>query len=102
MLCGIDLPRVDIVLLTRPFSHISSIVQAAGRGGRLLSDGSRRKVAIFLLYNLTDVKPNAKNMTSDVRKLYLQNTCIKKELFAHFSDGKDYLAKTEDWCCNFH
>ena len=31
MLCGIDLPRVDIIVLTRPFSHMSSILQAAGK-----------------------------------------------------------------------
>ena len=30
MLCGIDLPRVDIILICRPFSHVSSILQAAG------------------------------------------------------------------------
>ena len=30
MLCGLDLPRVDIVVISRPFSHLSSIIQAGG------------------------------------------------------------------------
>ena len=34
MLCGIDLPNVDMVVVTRPFSHLSSVIQAGGRGGR--------------------------------------------------------------------
>ena len=102
MLLGIDLPRVDLIVITRPFSHISSVIQAAGRGGRLLKDGTRRLVAIYLLYNATDIRCNAMHITKEVRKLYEERSCIRKILFDFFSSKNDQLEFDKNWCCNSH
>ena len=103
MLCGLDLPRVDVIVICRPFSHLSSIIQAGGRGGRLLTDGkSRQRVAVYLLYNKTDVRSNAKHISNDVRDLYTSTSCIKKLLFDHFSVDKANFAFDKFWCCNLH
>ena len=102
MLLGIDLPRVDLIVITRPFSHISSVIQAAGRGGRLMKDGTRRRVAVFLLYNATDIRPNADHITKEVRHLYKEDSCIRKVLFNHFSSKKEQIDFDEKWCCNYH
>ena len=102
MLCGIDLPRVDVIILVRPFSHISSILQAAGRGGRILKDGTRRRVAVYLLYNATDIRSSASNIHENVKSLYQTKSCIKKILFGHFSSENERYDFDDCWCCNFH
>ena len=101
MLLGIYLPRVDLIVISRPFPHISSVIQAAGRGGRLMKDGTRRRVAVYLLYNATDIRPSAKHITKEVRSLYQQNGCIRNVLFCHFASDSNQLDFDKDWCCNF-
>ena len=102
MMCGVDLPRVDLIIITRPFSHISSIIQAGGRGGRILRDGNRRRVIVYLLYNASDIRSNSTRVTEPVRRLYSSSTCIKSQLHAYFStDGEEY-DENPSWCCNFH
>ena len=103
MLCGLDLPRVDIILISRPFSHLSSILQAGGRGGRLMKDGTRRKVVVFLLFNATDIRPKAKHIAQEVRDLYRSNLCIKRNLHSYFSASSDDIVISDDsWCCDLH
>ena len=103
LLCGVDLPRVDIVVIARPFSHISSILQAAGRGGRIQQDGTRRRVAVYLCYNATDIRVSATHIRNDVKKLYSSNACVKEILFNHFSSISDKLTfEVGSWCCNLH
>ena len=62
----------------------------------------RRKVLVYLLYNATDIRPNAKHITENVRSLYLSNECIKGILFNYFSDGSDKMDYSHEWCCNNH
>ena len=63
MLCGVDLPCVDIVVILRPFGHLGSCVQAGGRGGRMRPDGMKSLVAVYMLFNATDIRDNAKFVT---------------------------------------
>ena len=117
MLCGIDLPRVDIVVISRPFSHISSILHAAGkifvtkydllscvpgRGGRIMVGDTRRKVVVYLLYNRHNIRSNARHITKEVRHLYLDDNRVKYLLFKHFSNGSDEFDTNTEWCCDSH
>ena len=102
MLCGVDLPRVDLIIITRPFAHLSSIIQAGGRGGKLQRDETRRRVVVYLLYNSTDVRPNAKHLSGEVRQLYLRDTCVKSILHKKFSSEAERLNSDNSWCCSFH
>ena len=102
MLCGVDLPKVDIILISRPFSLISSILQAAGRGGRLQMDGSRRKVLVYLLYNATYIRVNAKHIGKDVRSFCREGSCLKLILYKYYSSKDGKLIRNVEWCCNNH
>ena len=101
MMCGLDLPRVDVILITRPYSNVSSIIQAGGRGGRMQRDNSRRRVVVYLLFNATDIRINCKNLSEEVRKIYRDPTCIKKLLHDHYSSNSEPY-EADDWCCDKH
>ena len=92
---------MDIVLISRPFSHISSIIQAGGRGGRLTKDGSRKKVLVYLLYNSTDIRPNTRHMSLEVKNFYNDDSCSKMFLHNYFSNSEKFISNG-DWCCSFH
>ena len=102
MLCGVDLPRVDLVLITRPYSHISSFIQAGGRGGRLQRDDTRRRVVVYLLYNATDIRANNSHITEPVRKLFMDSACLKQVFHDYFSPEAEHLETDDDWCCSLH
>ena len=102
MLCGIDLPQVDIILVTRPFSHMSSIIQAGGRGGRMQKDEARKRVVVYLLYNATDIRSNARHISNGVRNLYRDNGCFKDALKHYFSPSEDVIPVDINWCFNIH
>ena len=101
MMCGLDLPRVDVIVITRPYSNISSIIQAGGRGGRMQRDNTRRRVVVYLLYNATDIRSNSKNITEQVRNIYRDPTCVKKLLFDHYA-SKNETFECGHWCCDRH
>ena len=81
---------------------MSSIIQAGGRGGRIMRDGGRRKVVVYLLYNNTDLRANARQISVDVRDLYESPLCTKQMLHDFFSDGKEVMTKDSNWCCEQH
>ena len=51
MLLGLDFSDVDIIGMVRPFNMLHYVVQAAGRGGRNMGNGNRRRVLFYFLWN---------------------------------------------------
>ena len=102
MMCGIDLPRVDMIIIARPYGNISSIIQAGGRGGRIQKDETRRRVVVYLLFNATDIRKNAPNMSDAVRMLYESNGCLKSILNKHFTKNNANPDSDKKWCCDVH
>ena len=100
MLCGLDSPRVDIIVVLRPFGHLSSSIQAGGRGGRNQADGLKRLVAVFLLYNNTDIRDNAKFVTKPVKLFFRKNMCTRLMLHKFFCPelAQSFLLNPA-WCC---
>ena len=101
MLCGIDLSRVDIVVIIRPFGHLSSFMQAGGRGGRNQLNGMKRLVAVYLLFNNTDIRENAKFITKPVKVFFKENMC-SCEMFHRFfcPESKNSFHVVKEWCCD--
>ena len=99
MLLGLDFSDVDIVGMVRPFSLCHYMVQAAGRGGRKLCNGQRRKVVFYLLFNRSDIGDNMPGLSKEVKELCETNECLKVYLkkFFGFSDSG---AKDSEWCCS--
>ena len=102
MLVGIDFPDIQIVIILRPFSHLSSFIQAAGRGGRRRKDNTRALVPVFSLFNNTDISKCRKHITESVRNfLQNDNVCKKKLLHDYFQYHKEENFVTSHvWCCN--
>lgn len=102
MLVGIDFPDIQIVIILRPFSHLSSFIQAAGRGGRRRKDNTRALVPVFSLFNNTDISKCQKHITESVRNfLQNDNVCKKKLLHDYFQYHKEENYVTSHvWCCN--
>ena len=73
MLLGLDFEDVDIVGMIRPLNHCHYVVQAAGRGGRNMGNGMRKKVVFYLLYNNSDIGANVPGLSEEMRVL-----CYKK------------------------
>ena len=100
MLCGLDRPRVDIVVILRPFGHLSSSIQAGGRGGRNQSDGLKRLVLVYLLFNNTDIRDNAKYVTKPVRMFFKKDMCTRKMLHNFFCpELEQSFLLNPSWCC---
>jgi ERCC4-related helicase len=104
MLQGLDKCDPDIVILLRPFTHLCSIVQAAGRGGRRRIDGMRKLVPVYLLYNNTDIRPNSKLVSNAAKQFYLDSvSCNKSLLHEHFKYcKKETFISLNNLCCNVH
>ena len=103
MLCGIDMPQVDIVVIVRPFSHLGSNIQAGGRGGRLQSDGFKKLVAVYMFYNATDIRETAKFISKPVRLFFKKEMCSRKMLHNYFfGNSENSFLVNESWCCDSH
>ena len=102
MLVGIDFPDIEIVIILRPFAHLSSYLQAAGRGGRRRNDGSRALVPVFTLFNNSDISKINKHMSDNVRNFLLNiDVCKKKILHEHFQyDKRETYITSQEWCCS--
>ena len=100
MLCGLDRPRVDIIVIMRPFGHLSSSIQAGGRGGRNQSDGLKRLVSVYLLFNNTDIRENAKFVTKPVRSFFKRTSCTRNMLHNYFCpESVQSFLLNPAWCC---
>ena len=95
---GIDFHRVDVVLISRPYPHLHSLLQAAGRGGRKLQDGRRRLVALYQLWNQEDIVLGRKGMQETTTDFCQTFNCLREYLKEVFSDNS-VSDKLDMWCC---
>jgi superfamily II DNA or RNA helicase len=102
MCMGIDIPEIDVIIISRPFQHLHMLIQAAGRGGRKQTNSKRRRVIVYLLYNRTDLRSNCKTLSESVRNLYNTKACIKDSMNQYFNVGGPSVnfVKHVDWCCS--
>ena len=99
MLLGLDFPDVDIVGMVRPLNHCHYVLQAAGRGGRNMGNGMRKKVLFYLLFNRNDIGGNVPGLSDDMKEFCVTKKCLKiflREYFG-FADG---MPSSADWCCS--
>ena len=102
LMMGVDFPRIDIILLCRPMANLHSLVQAAGRGGRKLEDGRRRRVVVYQLWNRQDIIIGNKGLTEDVKIFcemfnYLRATL--KQCFSSNTSITNFKSVVNMWCC---
>ena len=98
MLLGLDLSDIDIVGMVRPLNMCHYIVQAAGRGGRNMGNGQRRKVLFYLLFNKSDIAMNVPGLSSEVREFCETKMCLKIFLKIYF--GSSSPMSTDSSCCS--
>ena len=84
MLLGIDLDRIDIIIFIRPYDQPSALVQGGGRGGRKMTDGKRRRVQVYQLFNSQDISSAYKSMSAFVRKICVSKECTRMLLKSYF------------------
>ena len=99
MLLGLDFKDIDIIGMIRPLNHCHYVVQAAGRGGRNMGNGLRRKVVFFLLYNRSDISTNVPGLSADMREFCETKTCLKRFLREYFGFGSSSSCLAS-WCCS--
>ena len=78
MLMGLDLTDIDIVGMVRPFNMCHYLVQAAGRGGRNMGNGLRRKVLFYCLFNNNDIADNVPGISSEIKEFCLRHNVGNK------------------------
>ena len=98
MLMGIDLHEIDVVIFLTSFNQLSTLIQGAGRGGRRLGNGKRRRVQVYQLYNMQDF--NDKRMSIKMKELCLSTDCSRRLLKDYFV-GENQDANVSDGnCCH--
>ena len=101
MLLGLDLHDIDIVGMIRPFNMCHYIVQAAGRGGRNLGSGYRKRVLFYCLYNKSDIAENVPGLSSEVKEFCETDICLKVYLKQYFGFPPQASRNGDtDWCCS--
>ena len=102
LMLGVDFPRVDVVLLCRPMPHLHSLLQAAGRGGRVLESGRRRRVVVYQMWNRQDTVIGMKNLEEEVKNFCEEESCLAAFLHHFFcGDMHSFVHRDIDnnWCC---
>ena len=99
MLLGLDFEDIEIVVMIRPFNFCHYLVQAAGRGGRKMENGLRRRVLFYLLYNNSDISKNVPGLSQAVRSFCQASSCLKEYLRKYF-DSDAECQPNLDWCCS--
>ena len=99
MLLGLDFDDVDIVIMVRPFNYCHYLVQAAGRGGRKMENGVRKRVLFYVLFNNSDISTNVPGLSQAVREFCLTDSCLKDYLRKVFGFVPKSSEKLE-WCCS--
>ena len=98
LIMGVDFARIDIVLICRPMPCLHSLVQAAGRGGRKLEDGNRRKVVVYQLFNQQDLVIGRKGLEKEVKEFCETFQCLRNYIEMYFT-GKTSDIRIPTWCC---
>lgn len=99
---GMNLPKEDIVIFSRPPDTGHSIVQGMGRTGRPLANcpGFRRKSLVYILYNNYDIN-TSKDMNNVVKELCTEESkCLKDILAEYFVGDSSIIKKHLTWCCS--
>ena len=99
MLLGLDFTNIDIVGMVRPLNMCHYIVQAAGRGGRNLGNGMRKRVLFYLLFNRNDIGNNIPGLSSEVREFCETKLCLKLFLKSYFGEASP-MSSDPSWCCS--
>ena len=100
MLLGLDFSDIDVVGMVRPLNMCHYVVQAAGRGGRNMGNGQRKKVLFYLLYNKSDISANVPGLSDEMREFCLTKKCLKIFLKEYFGFSTQELTSASDWCCS--
>ena len=101
MLMGIDLTEIDIIIFLRPYNQLSALLQGAGRGGRRIGNGKRRRVQVYQFFNSQDFSD--KNVSSSVKAVCLSTECTRNLLKQHFvGDSGEGTSEcmSKEGCCN--
>ena len=99
MLLGLDFSDVDIVGMVRPFNMLHYVVQAAGRGGRNMGNGQRRRVLFYLLWNRNDIGNNVPGLSKEMRDFCESEQCLKLVLKSYFGSSEEVITDPS-WCCS--
>ena len=99
MLMGINLKKIDMVIFVRPYNHPSAVVQGGGRGGRKQTDGKRRRVIVYQLWNSQDLTSADKDMSSEMRNVCRNDGCTRK-LMGEMFVGECQSSVDEFGCCH--
>ena len=99
MLLGLDFSDIDIVIMVRPFNFCHYLVQAAGRGGRKMMNGLRKKVLFYLLFNKSDISSAVPGLSPAVREFCQTESCLKQFLAQYFGFSVESSGKGS-WCCS--
>ena len=101
MLMGIDLAEIDVIIFIRPYNQLSALLQRAGRGGRRIGNGKRRRVQVYQFFNSQDFSD--KNMSGSMKAVCLSSECTRKLLRKYFV-GNNTADSSEcldvNWCCH--
>ena len=102
MLMGIDLAEIDMIIFLRPYNQLSALLQGAGRGGRRLGNGKRRRVQVYQFYNSQDFSD--KKMSGSMKAVCLSSECTRKLLRQYFVGGstssESYEVVEDNACCH--
>ena len=99
MMLGLDLNDIDIVGMVRPMNMLHYIIQAAGRGGRNMGNGMRKRVLFYLLWNKNDIGTNIHGLSIEMKEFCETKGCLKKYLKCHFGVINPCSSDPE-WCCS--
>ena len=88
--------------LVRPPDTLHAIIQAAGRGGRLLPTGEREATVTYLLFNDQDLGANVAGMDDKVRHLCRsKDVCLQQIVREAFVGAYSWAPHTNSFdCCS--
>lgn len=93
---GVNLPRVDRVIMVSPYGRPHELLQCVGRTGRPDGEGVVRKSICYIMFNNHDMA--SKIISTEVKDFLKSDQCLKKSLAAIF--GFDWQGGDASWCCN--
>ena len=74
-------------------------MQAAGRGGRNMGNGQRKRVLFYLLFNRNDIGNNVPGLSTEVREFCETKGCLKLYLQKYFGVTSP-KSSDPSWCCS--
>ena len=99
-LMGLNFTDIDYVITTSPFRQHHSTLQAIGRSGRLLPDGSRNVSVLYALYNRSSIREGLQDMDPSVTEFYNHTGCLKEFMHKKFSQTSFSKPANLQICCS--